>query len=112
MDDITLRVDFKLFSIAIKNMIDNGIKYSENKNVKIQADGSSIRFITKGEPLERELEFFTEPFTKGQNSQKSFGLGLYIVDNIIKAHGMNLAYKYKNGYNIFYFNGLKNIIQK
>ena len=36
-------------------------------------------------------------------------LGLYIVENIIKAHKLTLSYEYKNGLNVFSFENLQNI---
>ena len=103
-NDLNIEVDFKLFSIAIKNMIDNGIKYSDDSKVHIFADQNSIDFHSKGNKLQKEISYYTEPFTQGeQNKTNSFGLGLYIVDSILKAHDKKLAYEYKNGYNIFKF---------
>ncbi len=106
-NDLNIKADYKLFSIAIKNMIDNGIKYSQDSKVHIFADHNSIDFLTKGSKLPKEISYYTEPFTQGEHSNSSsFGLGLYIVDSIIKAHDMKLDYEYKNGYNVFKFNHL------
>ncbi|WP_169941462.1 MULTISPECIES: ArsS family sensor histidine kinase [unclassified Campylobacter] len=109
LDDFSINVDFKLFAIAVKNMIDNALKYSPDKHVNITINKGSIKFINKGEPLKQELAHYIEPFTKGEDAQKSFGLGLYIVDNILRAHKLNLAYTYKNSLNIFSFENLENI---
>ena len=104
-NDLNIEADFKLFSIAIKNMIDNAIKYSVDSKVHIFADSDSIDFLSKGSKLPHDISYYTEPFTQGeQNKSNGFGLGLYIVDNILVAHQMKLAYEYKNGYNIFKFN--------
>ncbi|WP_035148082.1 ArsS family sensor histidine kinase [Campylobacter fetus] len=107
IDDVSINGDFKLLSIAFKNMIDNGIKYSDDKHINITITNKNIKFITKGDKLEQELNYYIEPFTQGSNAKKSFGLGLYIVDNILKSHNLNLEYCYKNGLNIFIFNGMK-----
>lgn len=109
--DFKISVDFKLFSVAIKNMIDNGYKYASDKKVRILVDENSIRFITKGEKLEKDLEFFSEPFTKGKNAKESFGLGLYIVSNILKVHKLKFEYNFlaKSSSNELIFSGLKNI---
>ncbi len=102
--NLNLKIDFKLFSIAIKNMIDNGIKYSHDKQIHISADLRAITFSSVGTKLVHDLSYYIEPFTKGSNkSAKSFGLGLYIVDSILKAHDMQLTYNYSNGHNIFKF---------
>ena len=104
-NDLNIEVDFKLFSIAIKNMIDNAIKYSQDSKAHIYADQKSIDFLSKGTKLPHAISYYTEPFTQGEhNNSSSFGLGLYIVDNIVRAHDMELTYEYKNGYNIFKFN--------
>lgn len=109
LDHFSINVDFKLFAIAVKNMIDNALKYSPDKHVNITINKGSIKFINKGEPLKQELAHYIEPFTKGEDAQKSFGLGLYIVDNILRAHKLNLVYTYKNSLNIFSFENLENI---
>ena len=109
LEDVNLNADFKLLAIAAKNMIDNALKYSPNKRVNITITRESIKFINEGERLSKELRHYVEPFTKGESAQKSFGLGLYIVENIIKAHKLTLGYEYKNGLNVFSFENLQNI---
>ena len=109
LEDVNLNADFKLLAIAAKNMIDNALKYSPNKHVNITITRESIKFINEGERLSKELRHYVEPFTKGESAQKSFGLGLYIVENIIKAHKLTLRYEYKNGLNVFSFENLQNI---
>ena len=109
LEDVNLNADFKLLAIAAKNMIDNALKYSPNKHVNITITRESIKFINEGERLSKELRHYVEPFTKGESAKKSFGLGLYIVENIIKAHKLTLSYEYKNGLNVFSFENLQNI---
>jgi len=109
--DLNIKVDFKLFTVAIKNMIDNGIKYSSDKHIKISANFKSIQFASQGAKLPNELSYYIEPFTQGEKqSPQSFGLGLYIVDSILKAHHMELDYEYSNGYNIFKFIKIQPIV--
>ena len=110
LDEVRLMVDFKLFSVAIKNMIDNGIKYSTDKHVNIMVSKDHMKFITQGEKLKNDLDFYIQPFIKGEDAQKSFGLGLYIVSNILEAHGLKFGYEYKNGMNVFIFENLQDII--
>ena len=110
LDEVRVMVDFKLFSVAIKNMIDNGIKYSADKHVNIMVSKNHMKFITQGEKLKNDLDFYIQPFIKGEDAQKSFGLGLYIVSNILEAHGLKFGYEYKNGMNVFIFENLQDII--
>ncbi len=96
--------DIKLLSLALKNLIDNAIKYSEDGKASIIADSQSIKILSKGRSLEHPLEYYLEPFTQEEKRQKGFGLGLYIVNNILKRLDYRLTYSYKDGQNIFEIN--------
>lgn len=101
-ENIKVNVDFKLFSIAVKNLIDNGIKYSKNRVVTVKTKGSIILFENAGAQLDYPLESYFEAFFQSETkSTQSFGLGLYIVKHILDANGMKLEYKYENGVNRF-----------
>ena len=103
IDDATIKADFRLLAIACKNMIDNALKYSDDKFVKITITNNEIIFSSKSEPLEHDIKYYIEPFTQGSNAKKSFGLGLYIVHNILVAHNLKLLYNHQNGINNFSF---------
>jgi len=95
-----LDADFATMSIAFKNLIDNGRKYG--KNLKIISHENGIAFISDGKPLPRPLKEYVEPFSTGEGrANEGFGLGLYIVDEIARKHGMHLRYQHENGKNIF-----------
>lgn len=101
-DNKKLEVNFKLFSIAVKNLIDNAIKYSPDKKVEIKTDNQDIIFENIGEALKYDLEKYYEPFFANEDkTENSFGLGLYIIYNILKANNYSLTYKHKDGINIF-----------
>lgn len=96
-------VNYRLYTTAIKNMIDNGIKYSTDAHVKILIKKNELCFESKGACISHPLQYYIEPFTKDNPSKNSFGLGLYLVDSILKAHGQVLAHEYDNGINRFIF---------
>ncbi len=100
-DNLKLDVNFKFFSIAIKNFLDNGIKYSPDKKVIVKSLSGDIIIENKGKRLSYPLKNYFNPFFKGDEvtSNQSFGLGLYIVKHILDAHGFTLYYKYENNYN-------------
>ena len=90
-----------MFSIALKNLIDNAIKFSQNKHAIINANKHRIDIISEGEPLKYDLEYYTEPFSHEEKRSDGFGLGLYIVKTIANLHDYKLIYKHKKGKNIF-----------
>lgn len=97
------KASYRLYTTAIKNMIDNGIKYSVDSHVAIVYREGELCFESKSECIKFPLKYYIEPFTKENPSKNSFGLGLYLVDSILQAHGEVLAHEYKDGKNIFIF---------
>lgn len=98
---VKVDVDYRLFVTALKNLIDNAIKYSPDKKMKIWMEEGEIIFANIGEPLKQSLSYYIEPFTKDNPTKDSFGLGLYIVDAILKEHDYVLAYERRENMNCF-----------
>ncbi len=92
-------IDPHRLSLAISNLLDNGIRYNvKNGDVivrAVQTDGKpfievSVKDTGIGIPPEEIKKLFTK-FFRADNAIKSqtkgTGLGLYIAKNIIEAHG-------------------------
>ena len=101
--DVKIHANYRLYTTAVKNMIDNAMKYSYDAHVKILIINGELCFENKGECIKHPLQYYIEPFTKDNPSKNSFGLGLYLVDSILKAHGEVLAHEYEDGVNRFIF---------
>ncbi len=101
--DAKINVNYRLYTTAMKNMIDNAMKYATDKHIKIVTLNGELSFESLGKRLAHPLNYYIEPFTKDNPSKNSFGLGLYLVDSILKAHSQVLAYEYENGVNRFIF---------
>jgi len=94
-----IEADFSAMSIVFKNLIDNALKYGDD--LEIIYSNNNICFESDGEALKENFSTYTEAFSKGieSNSEKGFGLGLYIVNEIIRKHKMLFRYehiKHKN----------------
>ncbi|KAB7883109.1 HAMP domain-containing protein [Poseidonibacter ostreae] len=98
----TVKVDLELFALAIKNLLDNGIKYSKDKKVRIQENENELLIISKGDKLKKPLnEYFNAYHNETESKNHGMGLGLYIVHEILKMHKMKLSYEYLDEHNIF-----------
>jgi len=98
-----IEVDYRLFTTAIKNMIDNAIKYSPTNSMRIRLENETIVFKNEGKELSQSLSYYLQPFTKENPTRDSFGLGLYIVDAILKEHQYKLTYERRGTSNCFAF---------
>ncbi len=95
-----IQADYKLFAIAIKNLIDNGLKYAKDGKVTLLLHQDSLQIVNRADPLLHPLDYYLEPFTK-DGKRSGFGLGLYLVDHILKMHHFPFTYHHENGKNIF-----------
>ena len=103
-NDFKIEADLNYLAIALKNLIDNALKYTNSFPVIIEAKESQISIINSGEKLSKELEYYLKPFTQELTQRDGFGLGLSIVKKILKRHFLKLEYDYKNNKNIFKIN--------
>ncbi|MEN8302671.1 MAG: ArsS family sensor histidine kinase [Campylobacterota bacterium] len=101
--DAKITANYRLYTTAIKNMIDNAMKYSPDSHIGILMINGELCFESRGDCLAHPLQYYIEPFTKDNPSKNSFGLGLYLVDSILKAHDQVLAHEYVSGVNRFIF---------
>lgn len=91
-EDVTLKVDETLFSMAITNLIENALKYSEDE-VLVQISNEQICIVDRGIGIEpKELEKINQKFYRVSKNgwNNSLGLGLFIVQSILSLHNFTL----------------------
>lgn len=91
--DQQIDADRTMMSIVFSNLIENAIKYSEDE-VIINYDRLHIEVIDTGIGIgQKELENITSKFYRVHKNtwNNSLGLGLFLVDNIIKLHNFKLT---------------------
>ena len=90
--DISKSVDETLFNIALSNIIENALKYSEDK-VYVEVTSQELIITDKGIGIkEEDLEKITRKFYRVSKNgwNNSLGLGLNIVFNILSLHKFKL----------------------
>ncbi len=100
-EDIEVCLDRMHFVNLVNNLIDNSLKYAgqgSQIHVKLSRYKNSFRLVVsdngKGIPQEHHRHIFKK-FTRGPagDGVKGFGLGLYYVWVVVKAHGGRIRLK-------------------
>lgn len=100
-ENFKIKGDLYYLSIALKNLIDNALKYSTKFPIIIKANKDEISVYSYGNKLSKDIEYYLQPFTQELTQRNGFGLGLSIVKKIIDKHDFRLSYEYCNNQNIF-----------
>jgi signal transduction histidine kinase len=95
--DCTASVDTDRFEQVVSNLVGNALTYGDPERpvtVTLRADGPALRLDVHnhGAPIDPEsIPLLFNPFERGESrrARKSdgLGLGLYISDSIVRAHG-------------------------
>lgn len=95
-EDFEVAVDVRYFTMALKNLLENAIKYSPDKTALFEAKEGVISVSNKGDKLQKDISYYLGAFTKGDEARLSggYGLGLSIVSKILRKHGLELGYTY------------------
>jgi two-component system OmpR family sensor kinase len=101
LNDFKINGDIHYLCLALKNIIDNALKYSSHLPINIEVSNQTITVCNQGEPLSKELEYYLKPFIQELSQRDGFGLGLSIVKKVMDKHHFALTYEYKNGNNCF-----------
>lgn len=101
LNNFKIKGDIYYLSVAIKNLIDNALKYSYIFPIEIIAVENKIIIKNKGNQLSKDFEYYLKPFTRDTNKKEGFGLGLSIVNKILRKHDFLLTYSHLDDYNIF-----------
>jgi len=110
--DFVVKVDFDLIALAIKNLMDNAIKHSASRKVYVKSKEYTLIVANEGEALKMAVDEYFQPFVSGSKACGSgLGLGLYIVQNILQQHGLEVCYSYEEGYHQFSIDFSKGIVQ-
>ncbi len=75
---------------ALSNVLGNAVKYGSGwVRLHVECEGQEVLITVENEGTiaSDDLERLFQPFKRGQHQQPGVGLGLYIVREIVRAHG-------------------------
>ena len=101
IEDFDIEADLSSMSIALKNLLENALKYTDSFPIEIKTSGTCVHIVSYAKPLDKPLSYYLQPFTQASRQQKGFGLGLSIVKKIVEKHEFTLNYKHRSGENDF-----------
>lgn len=103
-EDFYINADKYYLTIALKNLIDNAMKYALEYPIIIITQKNKICVNNIAKELSNDFIYYIRPFTREPNQQIGHGLGLNIVNKIIQMHDFRLEYNYTSPYNVFSIN--------
>ncbi len=93
-EEVVITGDLLLLQLAVNNLLDNAIKYSEKDAIVLlslqeDARGIHVKVIDEGPGIAEEDKerIFEKYYRGGQAKTKGTGLGLYLTRQIIQTHG-------------------------
>ncbi|WP_120948466.1 ArsS family sensor histidine kinase [Helicobacter mehlei] len=104
--------DFQLFALAVKNLLDNALKYSVDKRAHIEVAGADVIISNRAPALKEDLMHYFKPYFHHENPNDGhgFGLGMYIIKSALDTLELRLSYTHQDGINFFMIHGC--ILQK
>ena len=93
LKDKYIKADIEDMTRLIDNLLSNAKKYSK-KFIKIKLTDKYLSIENDGKI--NNIKNITQKFTRENNSEGGFGLGLYIVDQIVKKYNFKLNIKNSN----------------
>jgi signal transduction histidine kinase len=103
-DQMTIVGNEQLIKTALLNLMDNGCKYSDPHEVQVGVEPDRGQLVLTFRDFgigidEEEQELIFEPFHRGSNAQniKGHGIGLSLVQRIVKLHEGTLTLISKKG---------------
>ncbi len=98
-EEIKIKADKNLIEIVLNNLISNALKYSKDK-VTVEISEEKVCVTDRGKGIDKkDIELIKNKFYRVAKNDwdNSLGLGLAIVEHILKLHGTHLEIESEKG---------------
>lgn len=93
-DTVILNIYPSLVDILWTNLLQNAIKHNvENGFISINLSPDELIISNRGNPTEIPTSQLFKRFRKADQNSSSIGLGLSIVERIVRQNGLEISYK-------------------
>ena len=93
-ENVVVNIHPALADILWTNLLQNAIKHNvENGFISIHLSQEALTISNSGNPTDIPTDHFFERFRKADQSSTSIGLGLAIVERIVRQSGLDVSYK-------------------
>ena len=98
-EDEIFTIDKLRIRLLLTNLLNNAVRHGRGNpidvSLSVENDFATIQVVDQGEGIpEKHLEHITEPFYRADSARQrntgGFGLGLYLCELIVEAHGGKL----------------------
>lgn len=88
---LVTNVDYEYFFIVLKNLLDNGLKYSKDNHVCLKYKNGKLFIYNSADKLQKPFSSYIEAFKRGDsNATSGMGLGLYISHKLLALHKIEM----------------------
>jgi signal transduction histidine kinase len=104
---LVVKGNAQLLKTAFVNLMENGCKFSKDHSVKVSLhfmkNFIEVQFTNQGEMAKPDMDLIFEPFYRSQNTAniKGYGVGLSLVNRIVKLHGGNIEVQSTDNQTVF-----------
>jgi signal transduction histidine kinase len=105
--DDRARLDAERIAQVVSNLVANALQHGAHEapvQVSVSGDGGDVvlRVDNAGPPISPQLgEHLFEPFRRGRSDGNGLGLGLFVVHEVVRAHGGGVSFRSAHGRTVF-----------
>lgn len=92
--------------LALNNLIKNAVEAvlsgTEKGQIKVRRYDDTLEVSNTGPVVPQEnLDQFFKPFVSGKKTKSNYGIGLHLVESVVKAHKGNIKVSVEDGWTVF-----------
>lgn len=102
-EDVYLNMNLVLAEVLVMNLIQNAIRHNvdEQGTINVEIRDNYFKISNTGPSMKLQISDLAKRFNKNSMSKDSLGLGLSIINSIVKLYDFKLEYNYQDSHHSF-----------